>query len=118
MIKVQQMKDKVSPTNSHLWAGLLPSNTPVVGVNWRDIQYVDNWNTDEEVAPARYLFTVGYLLYEGPDPKDAENDITVIAGTYNYDSDKWADFTVFPSVVVRQIVALMPAPKKRKAKNG
>lgn len=109
---MQQMKDKTTPTNSHLWEGKLPENSQVVGINWTDIQYVDNWNEDAEVAPARYLFTIGYLLYEGPDPKDSKRDITVIAGTYDYDNSKWADFTVFPSVVVRKIVAITRKRKK------
>jgi hypothetical protein len=108
----QTKRVKTSPTNSHLWSGKVPANTQVVGINWRDIQYVDNWNEDSEVAPARYLFTIGYLLYQGPDPKDTSNDITVIAGTYDYDNDKWADFTVFPSVVVRKV---HPITRKRRA---
>lgn len=114
MKKVQQMKQKTSPTNSHLWEGKVPDSTQIVGVNWRDIQYVDNWNTDEEVAPARYIFTVGYFLYEGPDPKDPQNNITVIAGTYNYDVNKWADFTVFPSSIVREIIAITRKSRKKK----
>ena len=97
---------KTTPTNSHLWDGKVPGNSQIVGITWTDIQYVDNWNEDMEVAPARYLLTIGYLLYQGPDPKDEQRDITIIAGTYDHDNEKWADFTVFPTVVVRKVTAV------------
>ncbi len=103
---------RTSPTNSHLWDARLPDNTQIVGINWRDIQYVDNWNEDSEVAPARDILTIGYLLYKGPDPKDQANEITIIAGTYDFDNEKWCDFTVFPTVVVNKVTAIT---KKRRA---
>jgi len=113
MRKDRPRKVKATVTNSHLWSEKQPDNTQIVGIKWRDIQYVDNWNEDDEVAPARHLLTIGYLLYVGPDPKDSAHSITVIAGTYNHDADKWADFTVFPSTVIRETVAIT---KKRGGK--
>ncbi len=103
---------KPTITNSHLWATRLPSNTQIVNIHWRDITDVSNWNEDEEVAPYRYLQQIGYLLYQGPDPKDDQNDMTVIAAGYDGDQNKWYSFTVFPSSVIRKMVAIT---KKKKA---
>jgi hypothetical protein len=97
---------RVTPSNTHLWQDRTPENTPIVAVKWRDIQGIDNWNEDDEVAPARNCHTIGYLLYEGPDPKDKAHDMTVIASWYIYDEDEWSHYVVFPSEVIKEIVKL------------
>lgn len=104
-------------TNESLWADKNIGNAQLVLVHWRDIVQVSNWNEEEEVAPVRDFMTVGYLLYEGPDPKDQGEDMTVIATTWDGDMNKWRDYVVFPSPVVRTIEA-MTAAKKKRAKRG
>lgn len=102
-------------TNEALWAGKTPRTTELVSVQWRDITSIANWNEEEEVAPVRHFSTVGYLLYEGPDPKDEGEEMVVIASTWDGDAAKWRDYTVFPAPVVRSIAAMVK-PRKRKAK--
>lgn len=78
-----------------------PANTVHVVVSWRDIRDVSNWDEDGEVRCSRNLQTIGWLLYEGPDPAEPDYDILVIAKTYDYDEERWADFTVFPKTVIK-----------------
>jgi len=112
-VRTRRLQLSESPLNLHLWSERTPENTQIVGVWWEDIQDISNWNEEAEVAPARRLYSIGYLLYEGPDPKDTERDMTVIAKTYNYEDGKWADFTCFPSVVIREIKPLTRKPRAK-----
>ena len=105
----QKPKVKVSRSNSHLWADRTPKNSPIVAVRWRDIQGIDNWNEDDEVAPARSVLSIGYMLYEGPDPKDPTQKMTVIARTYVEDTSEWADFYAFPTSVIRSMTKIKAA---------
>ena len=86
-----------------LWKHLTPANAEQVVVTWRDIQDVGAW--DEETAhigPAQHR-TIGWFLYEGPDPNDLGYDILVIAKTYSDTEKKWADYTAFPKTVVKEV---------------
>jgi hypothetical protein len=102
---------KATPSNSHLWEHCTPENTPLVAIHWRDIQGIDNWNEDDEVAPARHCYTIGYLLYQGPDPKDPEHGMTVLASWYLYDAEEWSHYVVFPSEVIKRVQKI--ATRKR-----
>lgn len=84
------------------WAHLTPANAPRVAVGWRDIRDTPAWDDDEEpVRPARRLETLGWLLYEGPDPEEPEAYITVIARTYDWEEKRWCEYTTYPQIVVR-----------------
>lgn len=87
------------------WASKNPDNTKVAVVHWRDIRTESAWDTDSdaEIRPARNLRTVGYLLHNGPDPDEPSSEIVVLAGTYDWEDKVWADFTVFPKVVLKGI---------------
>jgi len=88
-----------------LWADISPENAPRVTVKYRDIAEIDNWSGDDaEVKPARKLEAIGWLLYEGKDPGDDNEDIIiVIAKTYNWEDRRWADYTVFPETTIKEI---------------
>lgn len=104
---------KPDKKNFHLWANKTPDNSQVVGVHWVDIVDISNWNEDEFVVePARGQYSLGYLLYEGPNPQDPEHDMTVIAVAYDTIQKRWSSYTVFPSEVVRTIVAITRKRKK------
>ena len=55
------------------------------------------------MRPSRKLVTLGWLLYKGPDPKESDAEIVIIARTYDYEENRWAEFTAFPQVVLRQV---------------
>lgn len=107
------VNQKLVYTNEALWAGKTIENSQLVRVVWRDITAVSNWNDEEEVAPVRRFTSVGYFLYEGPDPKDPEEDMTVIATTWDGDMNRWRDYVCFPSTVVREIVPVIKPRKKK-----
>lgn len=87
-----------------LWADKTPDNTDLVTILWRDIRSVYNWSEDStvELRPCRAITTVGWLLYEGPDPEEPESIITVIASTYDAEVDAWSDYTFYPNKTVKQ----------------
>ena len=85
------------------WSTWTPDSTNVVVVHWSDIQDIPNWGAIEEVRPARHLQTVGWILYAGEDPKDTGQQILVIARTYDSEEQRWAEYTVFPAGVVKQV---------------
>jgi len=85
-----------------LWADKTPSNTIVVAVEWADIRNVSRWDDgNEEVRPARKLSTTGWLLHDGIDPDDPEEEIVIIAATYDGEEKTWADITTFPKRAFR-----------------
>ena len=67
---------------------LTPKTAPIVLVDWADITTISNWNSIDEVTDTD-LLSVGFLLEESPQR-------IVIASSYDYSEDRWADFTVFP----------------------
>ena len=86
-----------------LWKHLTPANAEQVVVVWRDIQDVSAWDEDTaRVGPAQHR-TIGWFLYEGPDPNDLGYDILIIAKTYSDTEKKWADYTAFPKTVVKEV---------------
>ena len=61
---------------TNTWRELTPASAPVVRIEWWDIVTADSWNEDEE-----------------------DNDKWIrIAGTYDYDSGKWARFRLIPKL--------------------
>jgi hypothetical protein len=87
------------------WSHKSPNDCPVVVVKWRDIRSSAAWeeDSDEDIRPCRNLYTVGYLLHDGPDPEELSSGIVVIAATYDWDEKTWADFTVFPRTVLKTV---------------
>ncbi len=85
------------------WQHLTPINAPKVIVSWRDIHEISAWNDDDEPLGPVHLETIGWLLYEGSDPNELESSLVVIAKTYDYNDKRWADFTIFPRMVVKKI---------------
>ncbi|HUW12097.1 MAG TPA: hypothetical protein VM537_20385 [Anaerolineae bacterium] len=86
-----------------LWEGKTPKDCKVVVIQWADIRSIDRWNdSDEEVRPARRLTTPGYLLYEGIDPADPQEEIVVTAGTYDAEEETWHSFTCYPKRAFRR----------------
>ena len=65
-----------------------PADVDVVVVDWADIVRVENWNDDEEVDFIEAA-CVGWLLEDSPKR-------IVLASSYNYDTDTWADYHIFP----------------------
>ena len=80
-----------------------PENCMHVVVTWRDIRDISSWSEEEDVRCCRKLQSVGWLLYEGPDPLEPEYEILVIAATYDHEDERWADFTVFPKTVIKGV---------------
>lgn len=68
-----------------------PGTTRPVKVLWEDVQDVDNWNDDQPVQSVS-MATWGMLLEE------TETRI-VLASSYDYSNDQWANFTVIPKMV-------------------
>ena len=94
------MTDKSLP--DRLWAGRTPENTPLVKFEWKDIRSTDRWNDEEEtVRPARRIASAGYIVYEGPDPHDPAEDVVILANHYDYEEERWSEFTCFPVTVPR-----------------
>lgn len=85
---------------------ITPDKAKLVVVTWRDIREVSNWDGTDEIRPCRSLWTCGWQLYRGKDPEDPTMRVLVIAKTYDWEEKKWADFTVFPETVVREIEAI------------
>ena len=74
------------------WRDLTPATAPVVRIEWWDIVTADSWNEDEEDTTPATLIDVGWLL--------EDNDKWVrIAGTYDWDSGKWARFRLIPTLL-------------------
>ena len=70
------------------WDDLTPATAKMVFVEWDDFTMVENWNTDEDVDHCS-LKSVGWIM--------EDNDIrAVVARTYDYDNQKWAEFLVLP----------------------
>jgi hypothetical protein len=88
--------------NQDLWAGKTPDNSAMVGFRWRDIRSTDHWNDDSgTIRPARHICSAGYIVYDGTDPGEPTCDIIVLANHYDYEEERWAEFTVFPKTVPR-----------------
>jgi hypothetical protein len=86
------------------WQHLTPKNAQRAIVSWRDIREIGAWDDDtEEIRPARRLETIGWLLYEGPDPFEPDSDVLVLAKTYDWEEQRWADYTAFPKVVLKRL---------------
>lgn len=87
------------------WAHLTPDNAKQVVISWRDIRSVSSWdeNDDGDIRPCRHLNTVGWLLYQGPDPGEPSSEIIVIASTYDWEASQWAEFNCFPKVVWKEV---------------
>jgi hypothetical protein len=90
--------------SSQPWEHKTPSTCPRVVIAWRDIRDVSSWDDDEEIRCARNLQTTGWLVYEGPDEGEPDSEIVVIAKTYDFEEGKWADFTIFPRIVVKRVL--------------
>ena len=86
------------------WNEKTPKNCLRVKVTWRDIRDVSSWTEDEEVRCCRHLESTGWLLHDGADPGDPGYEILVIAATYDWEDERWADFTVFPKTVIKEII--------------
>ena len=85
------------------WQHLTPANAPQVIVSWRDIHEISSWNEETIHLGPVHLETIGWLLYEGPDPNDPGSSLTIIAKTYDYEDRRWAEFTIFPQTVVKKV---------------
>jgi hypothetical protein len=90
------------------WRQLSPSSATQVVVAWRDIHEISSWNDDGDALGPVHLETIGWLLYEGPDPAEPESNLVIIAKTYDYTDKRWADYTVFPRTVVKRIKREIP----------
>ena len=67
---------------------LTPQNTALVIVAWLDIVKGDNYNEDEDVQTVE-VSTAGWLLADNPKE-------VVIAGSYVWREERWADQHAFP----------------------
>ena len=89
---------------THLYAGKTLADCPRVTIRWVDIRNAALWNEEDEVRPARKLFTEGRLLYEGIDPADPAEEVVIIGGTYDAEEDTWHDVTCFPKRAFRGVL--------------
>lgn len=99
--KTERSSQKKIDNIRALWADKTPENAKVVEIDWVDISQYDNWNTDEDLALATFT-SLGYLLYEGPDPRTGV-EITVTALTYEPKTKRWADYLLFPTPVIQEM---------------
>lgn len=108
-------KPKLPPKLLSLWDGRSPNDTPYKFVEWTDIQSTPAWDASEEnqVAPVRRITTGGWVVYEGEDPLDPGREILVAAGTFIHDTEKFADYTVYPRYVVKAMYDRPPKGKKK-----
>jgi len=83
-----------------LWIDKTPMNTPRCTVWWRDIR---DCSDGDDVRPARRVQSLGWYLYEGPDPEEPESDIVVLGRTYDYEDAKWSDYAVFPRIAIKAV---------------
>ena len=90
------------------WHHLTPQNAQRVVVAWRDIHEISAWNDDDTTVGPVHLDTIGWMVYEGPDPDEPESSLVVIAKTYDYNDRRWADYTVFPRTVVKKVDREVP----------
>ena len=70
---------------------MTPKDRPVVSVEWEDITHFSAWNEDEDEISTTSIVNVGWLL-------DEDDKQIVIASTYDYDNEKWADYHAFPKI--------------------
>ena len=73
------------------WRDLTPATAPVVRIEWWDIVTADSWNEDEEDTTPPTLIALRWLL-------EANDKWVRIAGTYDWDSGKWARFRLIPKL--------------------
>ena len=85
------------------WWHLTPTDLQIVIVHWRDICESSQWSGENvnEIRPV-HIATMGWLLYEGEDPWEMGQRITVIGKSYDYNDRRWADLTIFPHNVIRR----------------
>jgi hypothetical protein len=81
---------------------LTPDSAPLVYVEWEDIQAHEDWNEVSDSDSTCTLKSVGWLIEDGPKK-------LVIAGTYDYENERWANkFAIGklpPSVIRLRIMA-------------
>lgn len=71
------------------WEDKTPKNTEIRQIHWSDYTTIEQWNdTDEDVDDVQ-MTTCGWLL------EDSDKRI-VIAKTYSWTEERWAEFHVFP----------------------
>jgi hypothetical protein len=70
---------------------LTPSTAPLVFIEWEDIQAHEDWNDDSEENSTCTLKSVGWLIEDSPRK-------LVIAATYDYENEKWANKFAIPKL--------------------
>jgi hypothetical protein len=68
---------------------LKPSEVKKVTVEWQDIRSISAWNEDEEDFTPLTAVCIGWILF------DCETHL-VIASSYDYDNEQWADYHIMP----------------------
>ena len=66
-----------------------PNTAKLVRVNWHDYISVSNWNDEDDDIRPPAISSIGYLIEETPTE-------IIVATSYNWDDDRWSDFTAFP----------------------
>lgn len=75
-------------SNTMGYEDLTPKTAKIVVIEWLDITFFGNWNDRDEPVAAQAV-TVGWLL------EDTDQQL-VIASSYEYQDETWADIHVFP----------------------
>ena len=70
---------------------LTPTTAPLVFIEWEDIQAHEDWNDDSEENSTCTLKSVGWLIEDSPRK-------LVIAATYDYENEKWANKFAIPKL--------------------
>lgn len=70
---------------------LTPETARLVVVAWEDIVQYQDWNEWSESHDTLTVKTVGWLIEETPRK-------IVVAGSYNYADEQWADLHAFPKM--------------------
>jgi len=86
------------------WRDKTPGDVAVVVVEWRDVRDSDDWTAKDEVRPCRHLSTLGWLLYDGPDPDDKGKNLLVLGRSYDAEEVRWSELVSFPRESVRRVV--------------
>lgn len=86
------------------WGDRTPTNTEMGQVYWSDYTTIEQWNDTDEDVDDDQMTTCGWIL------EDSDKRI-VIAKTYSWTEERWAEFHVFPKVpplVHRPSITLTP----------
>lgn len=78
-----------------------PKDCPLVTIEWEDITHFSAWNEQEDDIGTTSIVTAGWLL-------DEDDKQIVIAGSYDYDSEQWADYHAFPKIPATVNVLYVP----------